>query len=111
MSMSFFVTLFALMVAMTNILVNVVKGVADVKHPRRVVLVVAVLLAAIAAVSVGVYLQFTAWYLWTAAGVAALLIGGLVAYVAMYGYDQGYDDIVGLIQKLVGYINGGEKNE
>ena len=31
----------------------------------------------------------------------------MVAYVAMYGYDQGYDDIVALVQKLIGYINGG----
>jgi hypothetical protein len=29
----------------------------------------------------------------------------------MYGYDEGYNDIVNLLQKLVGYINGGEKDE
>lgn len=107
MNIGLILTVFMILVAMTNILVNVVKAVVAVKHPQRVVLGVAVLLSLIVAVGMGLYLQFAMWYQWAGAVLAAILGGGLVSYVAMYGYDQGYDDIVGLVQKLIGYINGG----
>lgn len=107
MSISVILTLFAILVAVTNILVNVIKAIWEVKHPQRVVVAVAVLLAVIVAIAIGIYLQLAAWYLWAGLIVAALLLGTLVAYVAMYGYDQGYEDIVTLVQRLITYINGG----
>lgn len=110
MNISVILTLFAILVAVTNILVNVIKSVLDVKHPQRVVVVVAVILAVIVAVAAGIYLQLAAWYLWAGLIIAAVLLGTLVAYVAMYGYDQGYEDIVTLVQRLIAYINGGGVN-
>lgn len=107
MNLSMMLTIFAILVVLTNVLVNVIKGVATVQQPKRVVLAVAIVLALIVAVGMGLYLQFAVWYQWAGAALAALVGGSLVAYVAMYGYDQGYDDIVALVQKLIGYINGG----
>lgn len=107
MNIGLILTVFALAVALTNILVNVIKGVVTVQQPKRVVLAVALLLALIAAVAAGLYLNFTIWYQWAGTVVAAILGGGMVAYVAMYGYDQGYDDIVAVVQRLINYINGG----
>ena len=107
MNISVILTLFAILVAMTNILVNVGKAIWEIKQPQRVVVIVAIVLTLIVAVAIGIYLQVAAWYLWAGLVVAAILLGALVAYVAMYGYDQGYEDIVALVQRLIGYINGG----
>ena len=45
MNLSMMLTIFAILVALTNVLVNVIKGVATVQQPKRVVLAVAILLA------------------------------------------------------------------
>lgn len=110
MDFSIVLAIFAILVALTNVLVNVIKNVITVQHPQRVVVGVAILLTLIVLVGAAVYLDFTTWYQWAGAALAALVGGGLVAYVAMYGYDQGYDDIVALVQRLIGYINGGRGN-
>ena len=111
MNLSFILSVFAVLVTVTNLLVNVIRGVITVNNPRRIVLIVAVLLTAIVLIGYGVYSQIYLWYQWAGVVLAALLGGGLVAYVAMYGYDEGYDDLVLLIQRLVGYLNGGNKND
>lgn len=107
MNFSVFLILFMILVVMTNIVVNVVKAICEVRRPQRVVVLVAIALALIVVLAVGFYLQLAAWYLWAGLLVAAVLLGVLVAYVAMYGYDQGYNDLIALIQKLFGYITGG----
>ena len=111
MNLSTILTIFAILVALTNVLVNVIKGVVPVQQPKRVVLGVAILLVLIAAIGVGLYMTFTVWYLWVGVVLAAIIGGTMVAYVSMYGYDQGYNDIVALVQKLIGYINGGVGHE
>lgn len=111
MNFSTILTIFAILVALTNVLVNVIKGVTTVQQPKRVVLGVAILLALIVAIGVALYMNFTIWYQWAGTVLAAIVGGAMVAYVAMYGYDQGYDDIVALVQKLIGYINGGVGHE
>ena len=111
MNFSTILTIFAILVALTNVLVNVIKGVIAVQQPKRVVLGVAILLALVVSIGVGLHMNFTIWYQWIGAIFAAIIGGAMVAYVAMYGYDQGYDDIVALVQKLIGYINGGVGHE
>ncbi len=82
-----------LLVALTNMLTNVIKGMcgAFANHARLVAPVVAV---ALTLAGTAAYLQIfsiqAAWY-WYVGGFVAGLV---VAYVAMNGYDGLYEDLI-----------------
>ena len=93
-----------LLVALTNMLTNVFKGLCAVfaDHAKLIAPVVAEVLTLLATAA---YLQIfsiaSVWY-WYAGGAVAGLV---VAYVAMNGYDGLYED---LIKHLKGMAGGGD---
>lgn len=95
-----------LLVALTNMITNVFKGLCAVfaDHAKLIAPVVAVALTLIATAA---YLQIfsvaATWY-WFAGGTVAGLV---VAYVAMNGYDGLYED---LIKHLKGLAGGSHDN-
>ncbi len=95
-----------LLVALTNMITNVFKGLCAVfaDHAKLIAPVVAVALTLIATAA---YLQIfsvaATWY-WYAGGTVAGLV---VAYVAMNGYDGLYED---LIKHLKGLAGGSHDN-
>lgn len=90
-----------LLVALTNMITNVVKGLCTTfaENARLVAPVVAELLTLL---STAAYLEFfsipASWY-WYAGGAVA---GGVVAYVAMNGYDGLYEDLIKHMKGLGG---------
>lgn len=101
--------LIAALVAMVNIFTEVCKRLVEVKNAQRVVVIWSVALsegASFAAVILQGWLTAKAYVLAAGAGV---LIGLLVAYAAMYGYDELYKDVIGIFEKLLGYLTGGWK--
>ena len=92
-----FVALIPALVVLTNIFTNIVKGFGSVfaYHAAVVAPVVAELLTLLATIA---YLDITGtamtWY-WIA-------VGGIVAYVAMNGYDGLYEDLLKHLHGLVG---------
>ena len=85
--------LFMVLVILTNMITNVVKewgGIFE-KRPKIVVIVVAELLT-MAATATYIQLMSVAavWYHYAGGAVAGLVVG----YVAMYGYDSLYEDLV-----------------
>ena len=100
-----FVALIPALVVLTNIFTNIVKGfgapVAD--HAAVVAPIVAELLTLLATIA---YLDITGtamtWY-WIAGGIA---VGGIVAYVAMNGYDGLYEDLLKHLHGLAGKSSG-----
>ena len=92
-----------LLVALTNMLTNVIKGLCAVfaDHAKLIAPLVALTLLATAA-----YLQVfsvaATWY-WYAGGAVAGLV---VAYVAMNGYDGLYEDLIKHLKGLAGGGNG-----
>lgn len=95
-----------LLVALTNMLTNVIKGLCDVfaDHAKLIAPVVALTLTLLAtAAYLEIFSVAATWY-WYAGGVVAGLV---VAYVAMNGYDGMYED---LIKQLKGLAGGGHGN-
>ena len=94
-----------LLVALTNMLTNVIKGLCEAfaTHAKLIAPLVAELLTLLATAA---YLQIfsvaATWY-WFAGGAVAGLV---VAYIAMNGYDGLYED---LIKHMKGFA--GAKNE
>ena len=92
-----------LLVALTNMLTNVIKGLCAVfaDHAKLIAPLVAEVMTLVATAA---YLEIfgvaATWY-WYAGGVIA---GMVVAYVAMNGYDGLYED---LIKHLKGLAGGG----
>ena len=90
-----------LLVALTNMLTNVIKGLCEAfaTHAKLIAPVVAVALTLIATAA---YLQIfsvaATWY-WYAGGTVAGLV---VAYVAMNGYDGLYEDLIKHLKGLAG---------
>ena len=90
-----------MLVALTNMITNVFKGLCAVfaDHARLIAPVVAVALTLIATAA---YLQIfsvaATWY-WYAGGAVAGLV---VAYVAMNGYDGLYEDLIKHMKGLAG---------
>lgn len=86
MDISILITAIGILVALTNVIVQVVKKATWEKLPTNVVaLLVAVALTVVAGLA---YCQITAtaltWYI-----IAGLFVGGfLVAYAAMFGFDK-----------------------
>ncbi len=96
-----FVLLIPALVVLTNIFTNIFKGFGKFFADRAAVVapIVAEILTLLATVA---YLDITGtamtWY-WIAGGAA---IGGVVAYVAMNGYDGLYEDLLKYLHGLVG---------
>lgn len=93
-----------LLVVLTNMITNVIKGLCSIfaDHAKLVAPVVAVTLTLAATAA---YLQIfsiqATWY-WYAGGAVAGLV---VAYVAMNGYDGLYEDLIKHMKGLGGRIN------
>ncbi len=86
MELSIIITALGVLVALTNVIVQVLKKATRDKLPTNVV---AVLVAEVLTLAAGAaYCQIKAvplaWYIW-----AALIVAGfLVAYAAMFGFDK-----------------------
>ncbi len=93
-----------LLVVLTNMITNVIKGLCSIfaDHAKLVAPVVAVALTLAATAA---YLQIfsiqATWY-WYAGGAVAGLV---VAYVAMNGYDGLYEDFIKHLKGLGGKMN------
>ena len=95
-----------LLVALTNMLTNVIKGLCAVfaDHAKLIAPLVALTLTLLAtAAYLEIFSVVATWY-WYAGGAVAGLV---VAYVAMNGYDGMYED---LIKQLKGLAGGGHGN-
>ena len=95
-----------LLVVLTNMLTNVIKGLCEAfaTHAKLIAPVVAVALTLLAtAAYLQVFSVAETWY-WYAGGAVAGLV---VAYIAMNGYDGLYED---LIKHLKGLAGGGDGN-
>lgn len=94
-----------LLVALTNMLTNVIKGLCALfgNHAQLVAVIVAELLTLLAtAAYLEIFSAAATWY-WYAGGAVA---GGVVAYVAMNGYDGLYEDLIKHMKGLAGGGNG-----
>ena len=94
-----------LLVVLTNMLTNVIKGLCEAfaTHAKLIAPLVAVTLTLLAtAAYLQVFSVAATWY-WFAGGAVAGLV---VAYVAMNGYDGLYED---LIKHLKGLAGGGNE--
>lgn len=94
-----------LLVALTNMLTNVIKGLCEAfaTHARLIAPLVAVALTLLAtAAYLEIFSVAATWY-WYAGGVVAGLV---VAYVAMNGYDGLYEDLIKHLKGLAGDANG-----
>lgn len=90
-----------LLVALTNMLTNVIKGLCETfaTHAKLIAPVVAVTLTLLAtAAYLQVFSVAATWY-WFAGGAVAGLV---VAYVAMNGYDGLYEDLIKHMKGLAG---------
>ena len=90
-----------LLVALTNMLTNVIKGLCAVfaGHAKLIAPLVAELLTLMAtAAYLEIFSVAATWY-WYAGGAVAGLV---VAYVAMNGYDGLYEDLVKHLKGLAG---------
>lgn len=96
-----FATLFAVLVIVVNILTQIFKSFASKSElPTRVfVLFVSIVLTVATFIAVcQIYSIKLVWYL----VVAAIVTGFIVAYCAMFGYDNLYGELKELIKKLFG---------
>ena len=94
-----------LLVALTNMLTNVIKGLCAVfaDHAKLIAPLVALTLTLMAtAAYLQVFSVAATWY-WYAGGAVAGLV---VAYVAMNGYDGLYEDLIKHMKGLTGGGNG-----
>ena len=90
-----------LLVALTNMLTNVIKGLCEAfaTHAKLIAPLVAVTLTLLAtAAYLQVFSVAATWY-WFAGGAVAGLV---VAYVAMNGYDGLYEDLIKHMKGLAG---------
>lgn len=93
-----------LLVALTNMLTNVIKGLCEAfaTHARLIAPLVAVALTLLAtAAYLEIFSVAATWY-WYAGGAVAGLV---VAYVAMNGYDGLYEDLIKHLKGLAGDAN------
>lgn len=94
-----------LLVALTNMLTNVFKGLCAIfaDHAKVIAPIVAELLTLMAtAAYLEIFSVAATWY-WYAGGAVAGLV---VAYVAMNGYDGLYEDLIKHLKGLAGGANG-----
>lgn len=100
--------LVAALVAVVNVLTEVTKRLLPVKKAPRVVTVWACLLACGCAIAACIMQGWTGFGAVTLAGAVGLLAGGLIAYAAMFGYDELYQDVVKVLQQLLDYRGPGK---
>ena len=94
-----------LLVAATNMVTNVIKGLCEAfsNHAKLIAPLVAVALTLLAtAAYLEIFSVAATWY-WYAGGTIAGLV---VAYVAMNGYDGLYEDLIKHMKGLAGGGNG-----
>lgn len=94
-----------LLVAATNMVTNVIKGLCEAfsNHAKLIAPLVAVALTLLAtAAYLEIFSVAATWY-WYAGGTIAGLV---VAYVAMNGYDGLYEDLIKHMKGLAGGSNG-----
>ena len=101
--------LVALLVAAVNILTEITKKILPVKKPQAVAVAWAVLLSAAVCIVAAVMQGWTLWWMILLAAVAGVLVGVVVAYAAMFGYDEAYAQVIAIFQSLIDYLNGGGK--
>ncbi|MCD7722681.1 MAG: hypothetical protein LUH82_01840 [Clostridiales bacterium] len=82
----------AVLVAATNVITQVLKGFVSGEKPRRALTIaVSVVLTYLALLIYSAIWPLTEWYIWFPGG----LVGGVViAYGAMYGYDNLYANLL-----------------
>ena len=94
-----YISVFLILVILTNMLTNIVKGWGGIfgKRPEIVAIVVAEVLAM---ATTAAYIQnmsvAATWYHYA----GGLIAGAVVGYVAMYGYDSLYEDLVANLKGL-----------
>ena len=98
----------AMLIAMVNVFTEVTKKLFNIKKPQLVVTAWSCLLSIGMAIIAVVIQGWTLWWMLTLACVAGLLIGIFVAYTAMFGYDELYQDVVSIFQKLIDYLSSGK---
>lgn len=99
-----FATLFAILVVVVNILTQIFKSFASKSEiPTRVfVLFVSIALTIVVFVAAcQIYSINIVWYMI----VGAIVTGFIVAYCAMFGYDNLYSELQSLLKKLLGGEN------
>lgn len=96
--------LLAALVLSTNVFTEIIKRIFTVKKPQILVVIIACVLS-VAATIASVIMQ--GWVLPWQIVVAAILglpVGGLIAYGAMFGYDELYKQAVGILGSFVSYF-------
>jgi hypothetical protein len=105
-----FAVVFAVLVILVNIITQIFKSFLNKSEiPTRIfVLVVSIILTVTAFFAVcEVYSIEVIWYMIA----AAVVCGFVVAYCAMFGYDNLYGELTGLLKKLFSMEKGGTDNE
>lgn len=92
------------LIAGVNILTELTKKVAEIKRPERAALLWAELLGTGVALAAAWLEGWVSPAQLAAAVVCGLLLGAAVAYAAMFGYDELYERVVGLIGSIPGYL-------
>lgn len=101
MSITYLLLALPVLVVLTNMVTNVIKGLCEIfaDHAKIVAPVVAELLTMLAtAAYLEIFSVAATWY-WYAGGAIA---GAVVAYVAMNGYDGLYEDLIKHMKGLGG---------
>ena len=96
--------LLAALVGGTNILVEVTKKVISVHKAERVALLWAEVLTLCAAFGAVLLQGWTGWQPFAVAGVGGLLGGAVVAYAAMFGYDELYSKVLAVVGSVFDYL-------
>lgn len=105
MNYSTLVIVLAVLVLLTNIIVQLVKDISCLKErPTKVVaLIVAIVLTVCATVA---YFQINSLVLTWYIIVAALIVGFIVAYGAIFGFDNLYGDLLDKLKELLSKTGG-----
>ena len=104
-----FLGAFALVVVLTNVLVNVFKSIfcfKDETKTKRCVVLTSIVLCIIAGIGVGMYQGFNVWYLWGADVIGSIIVGFIASWVAMAGYDNLYDQLVAILKNIIDVLIG-----
>lgn len=105
MNYSTLVIVLAVLVLLTNIIVQLVKDISCLKdRPTKVVaLIVAIVLTVCATMA---YFQINSLVLTWYIIVAALIVGFIVAYGAIFGFDNLYGDLLDKLKELLSKTGG-----
>lgn len=104
-TISYFSAALAVLVILANIITQVVKGFTYDKIPTRIVAVIVAMVLSIIAMVVWCLIHSVGIVWYYIAG--AIIISFIVAYCAMYGYDNLYGEFVQAFKNLIGGGNNG----